>query len=98
MIAGLLLSIPAVALLALATPRQAHQVFGATFSARRRTRVRILGWLLLAGSLACMLTSEDRARHVIGWICWLGVVAMFCALVLALLTQASARQASARSR
>jgi hypothetical protein len=84
MILGLLMSVPAVALLALATPRQASQVFAASFDRRRRTRARIAGWLLLAGSLCLMLTAQDLGRQVLLWICWLGPVAVFLSLILGL--------------
>jgi len=79
---GLILAIAGFAGLALAMSRHHRDVFGTPPTDRRRRRLRIAGWGLLALSLWPCLTAWGL---VIGLVAWAGVLTLGAlAVVLAL--------------
>lgn len=98
MIAGDVLALPGIALLAAGTPRQAHLLSRRAFGHPGRKRMRAAGLVLLALSLALSLTGSDAARHAVEWVTAIGVEAMAVAMAFTLLAAfRSARSARSSS-
>jgi len=95
-----LLAVPAIILLGLTTRRQADTLFRPPMPARRRQRLRVAGWLLLAVSLVAVLAGGDTGRRLIEWICALGACGLATALAFTVLAERRKRRlrAGARSR
>ncbi len=91
MIGTILLSTPAIALLAAGTPRQAAALFRGRLHEPRRKTCRVAGLCLLATSLCAALTGDDRARHLVSWIGAIGIEALLLALALTAETARSLR-------
>ena|ERR1700758_298109 len=89
-----LLALPAIALIAAATPRQAEALFGAGFGRAPRKAVRLAGFVLLAFSLGAALKEGDRARTIVGWIGLVGLEAMLVALACTVLSRKVPRGAA----
>jgi len=81
MILATMLALPGVALAATGTPRQTSVLFGDRMREPGRRRLRLLGFALLAASLATTMIDTDRARHLIAWIATIGIEAGLVALV-----------------
>jgi hypothetical protein len=77
-----LLSLLAIMVLAVSTPRQAKQVFTAPLDRPRRLALRIIGLILLGGSLLALAPGGDRARNLIEWVGTTGFMALGAALAL----------------
>ena len=84
MIGAILLAWPALALIGAATPRQADLLLRRRLGRRAHGRIRLAGFGLLACSLYPVLTGQDAARALIGWIGAVSLGAIVHALAFSL--------------
>jgi hypothetical protein len=89
---ALLLALAAVAMIALATPRQAGLLLGPHDDRRTRVRLRLTGWTMLLLSVACLLANGDRGRHALVWIGAAGLFGTFIAVAIGTLTARPGRR------
>jgi uncharacterized protein YjeT (DUF2065 family) len=81
---SVLVSLLAIAILAVSTPRQAKQVFAASIDRPQRRALRSIGVALLGCSLLAIARGDDRARNLVQWVGAAGFMALGAALALAI--------------